>query len=225
MILTWRMKHHTLKCTIISYRKTWNKMKRSIKRSHFVVVGHWWEVQSVIAHLTQRCHPSWSITASVAAQQSTQKFYVNIKQKRRRRSSAGRPSETRRRNICWIDAAALWEQGATKGDRSHLTVSSHKCQHACVCVSRCYGRGRQWQEILPDSRNQKVLTEWPAGWQAEPLTCSLPHKVHYHWWGQPADWKVRTGWLTDDVCRPSISLGTGCLDDVGAGRWRILMCC
>lgn len=224
MILSRRVKHHTLKCIITSYRKGLNKVKRSIKPSH--CGGRSLMRGSVCDSSSNATLQSvLSITASVATQQSTPRFYVNIKRKRRRWSSAGRPSETWRRNICWIHAAALWEQGATKGDRSHLTVSPHKCQHACVCVSRCYGRGRQWQEILPDSRNQKVLTEWPAGWQVEPLTRSLPHKVHYHRGGQPADWKVRTGWLTDDVCRPSISLGTGCLDHVGAGRWRIRMCC
>lgn len=47
-----------------------------------------------------------------------------------------------------------------------------------VCVSRCCGRRRKWQETLPDSENQKVLTDWPASSpaasEAWPPTCLLP---------------------------------------------------
>lgn len=75
-----------------------------------------------------------------------------------------------------------------------------------VCVSRCCGRRRQWQEILPDSKNQKVLTDWPSSsWAASeawPLTCLLPRRAY----DRPAGWTswTATGRPTDDVCRLSI---------------------
>lgn len=53
-----------------------------------------------------------------------------------------------------------------------------------LCSSRCYGRRRQWQEILLDSENQKVSTDWPADWLAGWLTCLL------------------TGWLTGCTTDP-----------------------
>lgn len=70
-----------------------------------------------------------------------------------------------------------------------------------VCVSRCCGRRRQWQEALPDSKNQKVLTDWPASSpaasEAWPLTCSLPWKST--WSSSWVDFL-----LTEDICRLSI---------------------
>lgn len=48
--------------------------------------------------------------------------------------------------------------------------------------------------------------------------------------GQPADWMAwtDTGWLTDDVCRLSISLGTGGLGEnagMCGGGMSLLVCC
>lgn len=70
-----------------------------------------------------------------------------------------------------------------------------------VCVSRCCGRRRQWQETLPDNENQKVLTDWaassPAASEAWPLTCLLLWKSI--WSSSWVDFL-----LTEDICWLSI---------------------
>lgn len=76
-------------------------------------------------------------------------------------------------------AAARARQRQTKCDRSsHLTgwrLGAFFQVSACLFVwsSRCYGRRRQWQEILLDSESQKVSTDWPADWLAGWLASSL----------------------------------------------------
>lgn len=73
-------------------------------------------------------------------------------------------------------------------------------------MSRCCGRRRQWQAILPDSQNQKVLTDWPtsspAASEAWPLTCLLPRRA-YDCLAEWTSWTA-TGRPTDDVCSLSI---------------------
>lgn len=155
-------------------------------------------------------------------------------------SSAGSPSDAWRRNICLLDVKLHWEHcsffenNVKQCDRSsHLTGSCWcllplcKCSPVCICVCPgVMGRRRQWQEIFTDSNNQKVLTDWLAGWLVDPPPLWVVHRLK-GWpfcclakyiigdWG--ASWLdgMDSYGLTDDVCRLSISLGTGCLDDVG----------
>lgn len=104
---------------------------------------------------------------------------------------------------------------------NHLPVwvrlSASVCMHVCFQVSQ--EEKTVTGNSIPDSKNQKVLTDRPAGWLVELALLQPAIWVAdelNHWpagWlsatGPPADWAVRTasGRMTDDVCWPSISFG------------------